>query len=255
MPTLERLRSADRHYRLSALLAQRAVAAARKARARGFTAVAGTVLTHQVAQASMSQTAVAQMLAEQSINQAAEARLNTIAFTTSTNGLRAMLDTAGDAGFDQLIASLVQSAGRSAESVATTVRPNISHVRTLTPPSCSRCAILAGRVYRYSDGFQRHPGCDCTMTPVREGDITYAADPLQMLAAGELTGLSKADARAIADGADFGQVVNVRSSKAGLQESGRVLTRRGRPTPEGIYASTNTREEAVAALRAAGYIL
>lgn len=203
----------------------------------------------------MSQTAVAQMLAEQDIAAAAEARLNALAFTTSTENLRAMLDSAGDPGFDQLIGSLVQAAGRSAESVSTAVRPHIGHVRTLSPPSCSRCAVLAGRVYRYSEGFQRHPHCDCTMTPVQEGDRTHAADPLRMLAQGQITGLSKADAQALRDGADLGQIVNVRRQAAGLQQSGRVLARRGRLTPEGIYASTSTREEAVAALKAAGYLL
>ncbi|MFJ7212656.1 hypothetical protein [Amycolatopsis sp. NPDC098790] len=28
------------------------------------------------------------------------------------------------------------------------------------------CIILVGRPYRYSQGFRRHPRCDCTMTPV-----------------------------------------------------------------------------------------
>jgi hypothetical protein len=82
----------------------------------------------------------------------------------------------------------------------------------------------------------------------------YAQDPESLFREGMVTGLSKADAQAVRDGADLGQVVNVRSRKAGLQQAGRVLARAGRPTPEGIYATTNSREEAVAALKAAGYI-
>jgi hypothetical protein len=249
------LRSASRHYRLSALLARRAVTEARKARPRGSVAVVSAVVTHQAAQAAMSQTAVGQMLAEQEIDAAAEALLNSIAFTTEANALLAMIDSAGDPGFDRLVESLVQDAGRAAESVASTVRPNIWHVRYLSPPSCGRCAVLAGRVYRYSEGFQRHPNCDCTMIPTTVANPAFMHDPADLIHAGQVSGLSKSDLRALTDGADLGQVVNVRLRKAGLQQPGRVLGRRGRPTPEGIYASTNTREEAVAALKAAGYVL
>src|SRR5690348_18342012 len=35
----------------------------------------------------------------------------------------------------------------------------------LNPPSCQRCAILAGRWYRWSQGFLRHPRCDCVNLP------------------------------------------------------------------------------------------
>jgi hypothetical protein len=217
-------------------------------------AVVGTVLSHQAAQAVMSQTAIADMLAEQGIDAAAEALLNSVAFTTATENLLAMIDAAGEAGFDRLVESVVQDAGRAAESVASTVRPNIWHVRYLSPPSCGRCAVLAGRIYRYSEGFQRHPNCDCTMIPTTLANPAFVHDPADLVRDGQVAGLSKADLRALADGADLGQVVNVRLRKAGLQQSGRVLARRGRLTPEGIYASTNTREEAVAALKAAGYI-
>src|SRR5690606_31251703 len=110
-------------------------------------------------------------------------------------------------------------------------RPRVQHVRHLNLPSCSRCAVLAGRVYRFSDGFQRHPGCDCVMIPttVAAPDLTY--DPAQLARDGRVTGLSKSDLRALGEGADFNQVVNVRAKKAGLRQSGEALTRAGRPTP------------------------
>jgi hypothetical protein len=253
VPTAQAPASARRHHGLSALLARRAVTEARKARPRGTQAVLAAVVTHQMAQATLSQTAVAQMLAEQEIDAAAEALLNSAAFATEVAMLTEMLDAAGDVGFDRLVESIVQDAGRAAESVAVTVRPNIYHVRYLSPPSCGRCAVLAGRVYRYSDGFLRHPNCDCVMIPTTVA-APYAQDPESLFREGMVTGLSKADAQAVRDGADLGQVVNVRSRKAGLQQAGRVLARAGRPTPEGIYATTNSREEAVAALKAAGYI-
>lgn len=208
---------------------------ARKARNRGPAAVAGVVAAHQVAQAQTSQAAVAEMLAEQEIDSAAEALLNVLSFTTDAAALDRMLgeiDT--DQEFDRLVASIVTDAARAAESVAVTVRPNIYHVRFVSPPCCARCAILAGRVYRWSSGFERHPGCDCSMIPTTVASL-YRQNPDELVAAGQVRGLSKADAQALVDGSDLSQVVNVRSKKAGLLDAGQALTRGGRPTPAGIY--------------------
>lgn len=209
--------------------------------------------THQVAAAQLAERAVAQMLIEQEIEAAADALLNSVAFTTEARSFEAMATSAGDAGFDRLVESLVQDATRAAESVATAVRPDIYHVRYVTPPCCGRCAVLAGRVYRYSDGFLRHPNCDCVMVPTTVA-APFAQSPDRLFEQGQITDLSKADAKAIRDGADVGQVVNVRRKAAGLSESGRVLARAGRPTPEGIYRITSTRTEAVDLLRRYGYV-
>ena len=92
------------------------------------------------------------------------------------------------------------------------------------------------------------------MVPTTVANPAFVHDPVALMEAGQVTGLSKADRRAIADGADMGRVVNVRRSAAGLRSSGRVLARRGKPTPEAIYARTTTRDEAVQALTAAGYV-
>lgn len=213
------------------------------------------VAAHQIAQAQTSQLAVSQMLAEQEIDSAAEAILNLSSFTTDAVTLNQMVaDVETDLEFDRLVASIVTDAARAAESVATTVRPNIYHVRFLSPPSCGRCAILAGRVYRWSDGFQRHPGCDCSMIP------TTVASPLvqdvdELVASGQVRGLSKADLQALKDGADLSQVVNVQSKKAGLLDAGHALTRGGRPTPAGIYRlAGNDRAAALALLERYRYI-
>jgi hypothetical protein len=127
-------------------------------------------------------------------------------------------------------------------------------VRYLSPPSCSRCAVLAGRVYRYSDGFLRHPRCDCTMIPTSIANPAFTHDPVDLARRGLVTGMSKADMRAVDDGADFGRVVNVRLKTAGLGTPGRVLSRAGRPTPEAIYRSAASREDAIQALISAGYV-
>jgi len=249
------LTSARKNYRLSSLIARRAVREARKARPAGSSAVASVVIAHQVANVQTSEQAVAEMLAEQEIDSIADALLNVLAFTTTPQEVDRMIaavDT--DFEFDRLVESIVQDAARAAESVAVAVRPDIYHVRYVNPPCCSPCAILAGRAYRWSTGFQRHPGCDCVMIPTTVAS-PYAQDPEQLVREGKVTGLSKADLRALADGGDLGRIVNVRSKKAGLFQSGQALTRAGRPTPAGIYhLAGDDREKALALLRQHGYI-
>lgn len=247
--------SARRHYLWSSLLVTRAVREAESVRKSGVRAVAKVITTHQMVAAREAQPAVARMLAEQNIDQAAQAFLDSTAFTTSVDNMTAMLDqTATDSEFDRIVASLVADAGRAADQVATSVVPKVGYVRFLSPPSCSRCAVLAGRVYRYSEGFLRHPACDCTMIPTSLANPAFHHDPVDLMREGQVTGLSKADQRAVADGADFNKVVNVRLKSAGLRTPGRVLIRAGRPTPEGIYATASSRDDAIQRLIAAGYV-
>lgn len=66
--------------------------------------------------------------------------------------------SSGGSRLAMLTMTTVQDAGRLAVSAGIIARPHVAgYVRALTPPSCSRCAILAGRWYRYSAGFARHP--------------------------------------------------------------------------------------------------
>lgn len=248
--------SAGKYYATSALIAERAARQALATRPRGGLAVAGVIATHQVAQAVVAERAVDQMLIEQEIDVAADALLASTAFTSEVNRMLEAIEKAEtEFQFQRLVTSLVQDAGRAAQGVAVAVRPKIGHVRHLNLPSCSRCAVLAGRVYRYSTGFQRHPGCDCVMIPTTLANDQLRYDPVDLAREGQVTGLSKADQRALADGADFNQVVNVRSGKAGLTESGAVLYRRGRMTPEAIYRQTGSdRDAALALLQSNGYL-
>jgi hypothetical protein len=55
--------------------------------------------------------------------------------------------------------------------------------------------VLAGRVYRYSSGFLRHPNCDCTMIPTSLANPAFVHDPVDLMREGQVTGLSKADRR------------------------------------------------------------
>lgn len=249
------LTSARRNYGLSALIARRAVREARKVRSKGTTAILGVVAAHQIANAQTSQTAVAEMLAEQDINSIADAPLDLASFTTDATSMDQMLagiDT--DSEFDRLVDSIVQDAARAAESVAVAVRPHIYHVRFISPPCCPRCAILAGVVYKWSQGFERHPGCDCSMIPTTVAS-PFVQNPDELVRTGQVRRLSKADMQALADGADLNQVVNVRLKKAGLLEAGQALTRGGRPTPAGIYRTADgDRDRAMALLARYGYI-
>lgn len=177
----------------------------------------------------------------------------------------------GQAQLDGIIRTQVADAGRSAESVELVTRPAVTgYVRMLSLPSCSRCAVMAGRFYRWSTGFQRHPKCDCRHIPSTENvadDLT--TDPAAAIKSGKVTGISSADAQAIDGGADIGRVLNARSGMSTAQVPGvgtvkttTTLTRgRGRVKvpirlrPESIYEQANgNRDEALRLLKLHGYV-
>jgi hypothetical protein len=134
--------------------------------------------------------------------------------------------------------------------------------------TCDRCLILAGRVYRWNAGFQRHPRCDCRHIPATEdvaGDLT--TDPKAafeaMPAAEQERVFGKAGAEAIRDGADMARVVNARRgmyTAGGRLFTREATTRRGtgrrvRLMPEQIYREAEgNRGEAIRLLRLHGYI-
>lgn len=151
----------------------------------------------------------------------------------------------------------VSDAGRAAVDVAMIAEPTVTGwVRMLVPPSCGRCAILAGRRYRWSEGFQRHENCDCTMIPaVEDRADDLRTDPAAYFASlprSEQDRLfGKANTQAILDGADMNRVVNAGRSTS---VPGRSRSRGRRPTPAQIYADATDRDDAVRRLRRAGFI-
>lgn len=262
------LESAERNYAATALLAERALQQARVGD------VGTAVVRHQAAAALLAAQAVAAMLAEQNMDVDPEGGIVPLAFTADPETV-----TATAAGLDQwrsdrMILSLVADAARGAESVSIAIRPRVGYVRYLSPPSCSRCAILAGRFYRWSSGFQRHPGCDCTHLPTTDPRSEFRQNPQDLVDQGLVTGLSKADQRALGDGADLNQLVNAKNG--GIQRvdfgMGRTVnvttqgvTRRGvagrrlngapRLTPDSIYrVSGGDRATAIRLLKRNGYI-
>ncbi len=135
----------------------------------------------------------------------------------------------GLAMLERILATQIPDAARGATSVAITARPRVGYVRMLSTPSCSRCAVLAGKWFRFNQGFQRHPRCDCRHIPATEdvaGDLT--TDPRKAIEQGQVTGLSKADTRAILeDHADVGQVINARRGMTAAGTTTEGTTRRG----------------------------
>ena len=198
-----------------------------------------------------------------------------------------------DAGGEwlQLMSQLqVADAARVAVGIGTASRRNLAgNIRVLNPPVCQRCAILGGRFYRWSKGFDRHPKDDCTMMPVKSqaqavGDGVLF-DPKAAYRAGQIKDITEAQAKAIAEGAELQDVVNAyrgMSTTATSRTLGQstpavapVGVQPGMPdllgflppeirnatpnltrlTPEGIYLRAgNDRGEAIRLLRSEGYI-
>jgi hypothetical protein len=161
----------------------------------------------------------------------------------------------------------IRDANRDATAAQMGVTPAAEGwVRMLNPPSCRRCLPLAGKFYRWNQGFLRHPKCDCRHIPSKEalaGDLTV--DPyayfhsLDKPAQDRMFG--KADAQAIRDGADIYRVSNVRmrglantKGRAGWQ-----ARRYGSPskmTIDDVYAAAgDDRAKAIRLMRENGFIV
>jgi hypothetical protein len=165
---------------------------------------------------------------------------------------------AGESALDMIAQTQVADAGRAAEQVAIAARPRVGFVRMVSAPCCSRCAILAGRWYRYNAGFARHPRCHCRAIPAAEdaaGALTTS--PTELFGRGQITDLSAADRRAVELGSDLSRVVN--AHRGMYVAGGRKFTTEAaagvRLMPEQILAGAASREDAVRLLRKFGYIL
>lgn len=168
---------------------------------------------------------------------------------------------AGGQWLDGAVHTQIADASRGAAGVAIAVRPGVGYVRQASGSSCPRCAVLVGKWFRFNQGFNRHPRDDCFHIPSTQagaGDLLSTPEPSQ------ITGLSKADRKALDEGADMNQVINAKRGASGMTTS-EGTTRQGlagqrlakgqqRLTPEGIYRSAANREEAIALLRENGYI-
>lgn len=244
-PSLQQARS---HYERQRRIAAAAVVAVRRLfkRRAPLLEIVSTVSAYQLASATASANTVAGFAGDASAltNAGAFAGVSSYGFSiaepivaTIDKFVPAPVEPLPDAwwsdaldfmgAIEQLIASEVQDAGRTASQVEFTVRPDWqNYVRMLNPPSCARCAILAGRIYRDLDAFDRHPLCDCVMIPVQNWESAHDAGLVSsfedLFKKGQLggnrtledgstrfeSGLPKADMQAIRDGADPIEIVN-----------------------------------------------
>lgn len=137
------------------------------------------------------------------------------------------------------VGGVLSDTARGVEKVEGNARRVSTYVRMLTPPSCGRCAILAGQTSGASVAFERHPRCDCRNVPAPEnvaGDLT--TDPgayLESLSDEDLARTlgSKANAEAYREhGADVNQLVNAYRHRGDVRKA-QVYGREVKYTIEG----------------------
>lgn len=251
------LTAARREYEQQSRLTALAVHETQRIAQRGSRVIATAVRSYQAAAVALALGSMGSTLAEQGIDATQEAAVVPVSLLTEARPLAAMVDQAeSDYQFSRIVETLVRDAGRTAIATALGATPAVTgYVRSLTPPSCGRCAVLAGRVYRYSTGFQRHPRCDCLMTPTTEAiGRNLVTDPADAYRKGQIRGLSEGDRFALDNGADIGQVVNVRRKEAGLTVGSSVMVRAGRLTPQGCLMFGSDRADALRLLKVHGYV-
>jgi hypothetical protein len=162
-------------------------------------------------------------------------------FASLVGGMRpARAIDASRFALDEIVTTQIQDVARVSEQVSLAVKPEFAgYLRTVEPGACGRCIILAGRFYKWNEGFLRHPKCRCDHRP-----LTRASDPQspqelfeKMSPADQARAFTKSGAEAIRLGADPGLVVNARrgmSTAAGNRLSRReVLGRQVYTTTEG----------------------
>ena len=221
------LASATEYYTRQQRLTLAAIIRAAKAKGGGSAEVAKVVAAFQVLAVREAAAALDNMLDEQRIDIAPVGRVVPISLVGSTSAGFPMQTVfqqpTSDAVFDMIVATQLQDVARNMVGLGVAARPRMGYVRQISAGACSRCAVLAGRFYRWSDGFLRHPRCNCKNIPAREGDsvsdITMTRDEyFRGLSTAEQDRVfSKAGAQALRDGADMSQVVNVYRRSAGMQ--------------------------------------
>lgn len=269
MPLLHSLRSlADWRRDRKKLLALAIRAAHQAAKDKNLQQLGATLAVLQLLMARRAQQAMEDMLDEQAID-AATGTASLIANSLSGISmlgipLQDRIEFAAEYSGNQesnltrMALTEMSDTARVATGVELATRPTLTgYIRYLNPPSCARCAILAGRVYRWSEVFDRHDNCDCDMIAVENRDDMpddAITDPMDAFNQGLIYDLSKADTQAIEDGADIGRIVNVRKQAAGLRSAGRVVQRNGKMMPEAIYQLASDRAEAIELLLKFGFI-
>lgn len=182
--------------------------------------------------------------------------------------------------YDRIGVTQLHDAAREAEHVGLVANREITgYTRFVEPGACGRCVILAGRFYRWNDGFDRHPKCRCGHRATSRSN-PKVQDPRELFS--EMSpeqqdrAFTKAGAQAIRDGSDPARVVNARNGMSTVQKpSGRLVAARtdvlGRQVfttrtltsgrnapprlmPASIYELATDRADAIRLLRLHGFI-
>lgn len=247
------LQSALEHYQRQQRLTALGLTAARRARFGTLERLTATVAAFQMANARDAIASVPPMLAEQNIDAPLVASvLPSSLVGTASDGrtLSGLMDYTRSEDvtqqqFDLIVTTQLQDVARAAVALAIWTRPKVTgYVRMLNPPSCSRCAVLAGKHFKRNQGFQRHPKCDCRHVPCTEdtaGDLTTDPqayfDSLDKAAQDRI--FTKSGAEAIRLGANPGQVVNARAgmstAQVALRGPGDRFTASGRLSPRRVF--------------------
>lgn len=181
------LQTAREHYEAQQDVTARALVASRRLRFGDLARLVSVLSGFQAVAALNGQRSVPRMLAEQgiSLDRFAEPDARTLAgWTSFGTPLAPLLDRVRQPEvdafrFDRVVLSQVQDAGRNGAALQMAVTPSVTaYDRMLNPPSCSRCVLLAGKVYARNAGFQRHPQCDCVHVPTTRdnaGDLRFDA--------------------------------------------------------------------------------
>jgi hypothetical protein len=196
------------------------------------------------------------------------AGLLTGAVTTSKVGVSRGLDggdalAQGQRWLESALRTIVTDAARDATQAEIITRPTVQWVRFINPPSCSRCVVLAGRVYDWNASFDRHVNCDCTVLPTTVANAeSFLTKPDQLVERGLVTDLTKGQRQRLTDGADLSKVLNEsrdrwRERMALDRRAERDARKRNYPgapaaTVHDFMAHLTNRVDAIGAMRAAG---
>ena len=157
--------------------------------------------------------------------------------------------------------TVMSDTSRSVVSADIIQRPKVGgYVRMLNTPSCSRCVILAGKWFRWNEGFKRHERCDCVHIPASEnvaGDMR--TDPYEYFNSLSIKDqervFGKRESQAIREfGADIYRVMNVKLRGLGTAKGNLKFGTPTKRTVDDILSKTSTREIAIQNLQYHGYI-
>lgn len=265
------LNTAVEHYGRQATATALGLIAARRAWEQSADRLLAVVTALQVSVAAESAAAVPAMLEEQGISPEPIAVVVPAALAgvaSDGRGLASLLAQAETrAQFDMIVETQLQDVARHSAATAIAARPQVAgYVRMVNPGACSRCIVLAGKFYRWNEGFKRHPKCGCRHIPAAENAAGDAGtDPIayfdSMSVEQQNRAFTAAGAEAIRMGADMGQVVNARRGMQTAQVAGsQVVTttsgsgRTPRLMPETILAIARNRDDALRLLKLHGFI-